>query len=210
MKSFATALLVASASAVTLNQYWPSVARCNGDHTSSDINACDHDNRMAHKHDNVVTLQTNQEWPSVARCNGDHTSSDINACDHDNRMAHKHDNVVTLQTNQEWPSVARCNGDHTSSDINACDHDNRMAHKHDNVVTLQTNNMVQLSEEYRPVIKCIDPVHGNPISCDHDDITSFAPLAKDENGFTPTKVVLGGPSFNGEQKAAVDAPAAKE
>jgi len=45
------------------------------------------------------------------------------------------------------------------------------------------------------VIKCKDPVHGNPITCDHDDIIAWGALGKDENGFTPTKVVLGGPSF---------------
>ena len=110
-------------------------------------------------------------WPSVARCNGKHISSDIDPCDHDNKMAHKHDNVVTLQTEAEWPSVARCNGKHISSDIDPCDHDNKMAHKHDNVVTL-----TQLEAEFRPEIKCKDPVHGNPITCDYDDITDFGKL----------------------------------
>ena len=195
MKSFILAALLATTSAVSLKKTWPSVARCNNDQTSSDINACDHHNRMTHNHDNVITLQYDQQWPSVARCNNDQTSSDIKACDHDNRMSHKHDNVVTLQTNQEWPSVARCNNDATSTDMNACDHHNRMAHPHDQTV-------VQLEEEsmYRPVIKCVDPVHGNPISCDHDDIVNWSALPKDSNGFTPTKVVLGGPSYNSDAK----------
>jgi hypothetical protein len=43
----------------------------------------------------------------------------------------------------------------------------------------------------------MDPVHGNPISCDTDDITDYSALPKDENGFTPVKVVVGGPSFDG-------------
>jgi hypothetical protein len=159
---------------------------------------------MAHAHDNTVTLQTGAEWPSVARCDGSRTSSDINPCDHDNHMAHAHDNTVTLQTGAEWPSVARCDGSRTSSDINPCDHDNHMAHAHDNTVTLQlagpgNSAAVQLSADYRPVTKCMDPVHGNPISCDHDDITEFAPLAKDENGFTPTREQVGGPHYDPSQ-----------
>jgi hypothetical protein len=49
------------------------------------------------------------------------------------------------------------------------------------------------------VIKCKDPVHGNPITCDHDDIVSWGALGKDENGFTPTKEVIGGPSFENKE-----------
>ena len=68
-----------------------------------------------------------------------------------------------------------------------------MAHPHDGTV-------VQLDAEFRPAIKCRDPVHGNPISCNYDDISNYSALPKDENGFTPTKEVLGGPSFKGDSK----------
>ena len=63
---------------------------------------------------------------------------------------------------------------------------NNMEHAHDGTA-------VQL--EYRPAIKCMDPIHGNPVTCDHDDINEANqdPLPKDENGFTPTRVVEGGP-----------------
>jgi hypothetical protein len=64
-----------------------------------------------------------------------------------------------------------------------------MAHAHNDTVLLQ----------YRPAIKCIDPIHGNPISCDEDDISPdmLAPLPQDENGFTPIRIVKGGPSWSG-------------
>ena len=59
--------------------------------------------------------------------------------------------------------------------------------------------MTQLDSEvsYRPPIKCICPKTGNPISCDWDDIdeSNWHPLQKDENGFRPVKVILGGPSI---------------
>ena len=83
--------------------------------------------------------------------------------------------------------MARCANGDISTDGSPCDHDNRMVHPHD-------GSVLQLSEEYRPVIKCVDPVHGNPVSCDHDDIINWSSLPQDENGFTPTKVVVGGPS----------------
>lgn len=56
MKSFIIAALVATSSAIKVRQMeqWPSVARCNGKHISSDIDPCDHDNHMAHRHDQVV------------------------------------------------------------------------------------------------------------------------------------------------------------
>merc|ERR1712167_534326 len=61
----------------------------------------------------------------------------------------------------------------------------------------QSWNFVQVSEEFRPPIKCKDPIHGNPITCDHDDIepgVNDAPLGKDaESGLTPVKVIEGGP-----------------
>ena len=65
-----------------------------------------------------------------------------------------------------------------------------MQHPHDGTA-------VQL--DARPPIKCIDPVHGNPITCDVDDIdkTNRDPLPKDALGFTPQKIILGGPSIVG-------------
>ena len=91
MKAYVLVALLATSQAVKLN--WPSVAKCTGDHISSDSNACDHDNRMEHAHDGT-TLQIGEQWPSVAKCTGDHISSDSNACDHDNRMEHAHDGTT--------------------------------------------------------------------------------------------------------------------
>ena len=107
-------------------------------------------------------------------------------------MPHPHDGTV-VQTNEQWPSVARCNPGQVSKDSAPCDHDNRMPHPHDGTV-------VQLS--YRPPIKCIDPATNNPISCDYDDISDYSPLPKDENGFTPIKVVPGGPTVDTFAEAA--------
>ena len=106
-----------------------------------------------------------------------------------------------------WPSVARCTSG-ISTDGTPCDHDNRMTHNHDDTThwqagtgSTQNDFNVQLDEQirYRPAIGCVDPVHGNPISCDNDDIVDetvryLAP--KDENGFTPRTIVTGGPSYN--------------
>lgn len=173
---------------------------------------------------NDFNVQLDQQWPSVARCTSG-ISTDGTPCDHDNRMTHNHDNTVQnqdgtgstqedfkLQLSAEqasdivssWPSVARCTSG-ISTDGTPCDHDNRMTHNHDNTVgyqagtgSTQNDFNLQLDEQvaYRPAIKCMDPVHGNPISCDNDDIDDNSALAKDENGFTPVKVVKGGPSYN--------------
>ena len=149
---------------------------------------------MTHPHDNAV--HNLAQWPSVARCNRDDVSKDDTPCDHDNRMSHPHDNAVHNLAQTSWPSVARCNRNDVSKDDTPCDHDNRMSHPHDNAV----HNLVQLEEnvEYRPVIKCMDPTHSNPITCDFDDITDYRSLPKDGNGFTPVKEVLGGPRFDGK------------
>ena len=58
-----------------------------------------------------------------------------------------------------------------------------------------TSRLIQLNTEFRPAIKCKDPDHGNPVSCDDDDInqTNGSPLPKDENGFLPVKIIEGGP-----------------
>eukprot|EP00356_Strombidium_inclinatum_P013718 CAMPEP_0170493570 /NCGR_PEP_ID=MMETSP0208-20121228/14117_1 /TAXON_ID=197538 /ORGANISM="Strombidium inclinatum, Strain S3" /LENGTH=200 /DNA_ID=CAMNT_0010769517 /DNA_START=1 /DNA_END=603 /DNA_ORIENTATION=+ len=197
MKSYIIAALVASSTAVKLN--WPSVARCDGSHISSDHDACDHNNNMEHAHDNTA-LQIVESWPSVARCDGSHTSSDHDACDHNNNMPHAHDDT-TIQTSSQWPSVARCQPGHTSSDHDACDHNNNMEHAHDDTT-------LQLS--FRPAIKCKDPIHGNPISCDHDDIneSNWNDLPKDDKGITPVKEVVGGPLVDND--AALEEEKAKK
>ena len=173
---------------------------------------------------NDFNVQLDQAWPSVARCTSG-ISTDGTPCDHDNRMTHNHDDTVgyqagtgatqndfNLQLSAEqasdmvnsWPSVARCTSG-ISTDGTPCDHDNRMTHNHDNTVGYQAgtgstqndfNLMLDEQVAYRPAIKCKDPVHGNPISCDNDDIDDNSALAKDENGFTPVKVVNGGPSWD--------------
>ena len=221
MRAFTIAALVASTSAVTLHQMnaWPSVARCTDGQISTDREPCDQDNRTTHRHDNTVdskrefsNIQLNQRWPSVARCVDGQISTDREPCDQDNRTTHRHDNTVdskrefsNIQLNQGWPSVARCIEGQISTDREPCDHDNRMPHRHDNTVD-SSKEFVQISEEWRPVIKCRDPIHGNPITCDHDDITDWAPLKKDENGFTPTKEVLGGPSFGRKEPEVAKDP----
>ena len=210
MRAIILAALVATSTAVTLRQMsadvsvaqWPSVAKCTKDQISTDSHPCDHDNRMEHNHDGTA-IQTGAAWPSVAKCGKDGISTDSHPCDHDNRREHNHDGT-TIQTEEAWPSVAKCGKDGMSTDSHPCDHDNRREHPHDGT-TLQL--------EYRPVIKCIDPIHGNPISCDHDDIADWSADAKDENGFTPTKIVLGGPSVDlvgPAEKAAAAAAAGKK
>ena len=178
MKAYLFAALLASTSAVKLQ--WPSVARCEPGHISSDSDACDHNNNMEHAHDGTA-VQIVESWPSVARCQPGHISSDSDACDHNNNMEHAHDGTA-VQIVESWPSVARCQPGHISSDSDACDHNNNMEHAHDG-----TN--VQLT--FRPPIKCIDPIHGNPISCDDDDINedNWSPLPKNEKGLTPVKEI---------------------
>jgi hypothetical protein len=44
----------------------------------------------------------------------------------------------------------------------------------------------------------MDPIYGNPISCDIDDITRLnSGRPKDALGFTPIKVIEGGPNVKG-------------
>ena len=59
--------------------------------------------------------------------------------------------------------------------------------------SVNESSLVQLNA--RPPIKCVDPIHGNPISCDDDDIneSNRGQLPKDEAGFVPVKVIPGGP-----------------
>ena len=191
--------LVSATAAVSISQKneWPSVARCNGNQMSSDYAPCDHDNRLPHSHSGTTgrwNSLAEQEWPSVARCNGNQMSSDYAPCDHDNRLPHSHSGTTgrwNSLAEQEWPSVARCNGNQMSSDYAPCDHDNRLPHSHSGT-TGRWNSLIQLDSEYRPVIKCFDPETNNPVTCTTLSIQNYAPLAKDENGFTPTKVVPGG------------------
>lgn len=58
-----------------------------------------------------------------------------------------------------------------------------------------------MSEEFRPPIKCVGTVMGNPISCDWNDIdeSNSAPLPKKGGlieGLTPVKEVAGGPGVD--------------
>ena len=197
MKStLAIALFLGAASAFKLE--WPSVARCKPGQKSYDSNPCDHNNNSEHPHDGTV-LQMDAEWPSVARCKPGQKSYDSNPCDHNNNSEHPHDGTV-LQVEAEtaeeivesWPSVARCKPGQKSYDSNPCDHNNNSEHPHDGTV---------LQMEFRPPIKCKDPLNGNPISCDYDDINEMndQPLAKDENGFTPTKEIFGGPLVDNDE-----------
>ena len=209
MRAFVLAALFASASAVKLNSEWPSVARCgegNNNAISSDDFACDHnsknptvvegsltDDRFQHSQPGYSTqVQIGNEWPSVARCESRTTeSTDEFACDHNNVNPHPHDGSVLMTAEQivnSWPSVARCDSRTTeSTDEFACDHNNVNPHPHDGTLV-----------SFRPPIKCKDPVFGNPISCDDDDIgdRNDQPLPKDEHGLTPVKVIEGGPNVH--------------
>jgi hypothetical protein len=67
--------------------------------------------------------------------------------------------------------------------------------------SLDNSKAIQLDESvnYRPAIKCIEGSHGNPISCDYDDIEAKneEPLFKDPaTGLTSTKIILGGPTVD--------------
>ena len=188
MKTFVVAALLASAQAVKLN--WPSVARCAPGQVSSDSNACDHNSKGPHPLDGTA-VQLEEQWPSVARCTPGQVSTDDHACDHNSKGPHKLDGTTAVQLEEQWPSVARCTPGQVSSDSNACDHNSKGPHALDGTTFVQT--------EFRPPLKCKDPVHGNPITCDHDDLTpdTLAPLPK-EKGLTPVKVVVGGPTVDGD------------
>ena len=173
---------MASTQSIRIRSSWESVARCKPGQVSTNDVPCDHNNI----NDQHLGLA---QWESVARCKPGVVSSDSKPCDHDNRTPHNLDGT-TVQVG--WESVAKCKAGQTSSDKQPCDHDNRMEHKHDGTVG---KTLVQLNAEYRPVIKCKEAGHGNPVTCDYNDVTELndSPAPKDENGFTPTKVVLGGP-----------------
>ena len=77
--SIAIALLIGSASTMSIRKMWPSVARCAPGQTSSDQEACDQaaPPNHIHNHNNVVGTDpmnkvpaalVQKQWPSVARC----------------------------------------------------------------------------------------------------------------------------------------------
>ena len=105
-----------------------------------------------------------------------------------------HDGTVVQTAEQivnSWPSVARC-GARTdeSTDEFACDHNNVNPHPHD-------GTFVAVDAAFRPPIKCKDPVFGNPISCDDDDIGDRnSDMPKNEMGVTEIKVIEGGPNVH--------------
>merc|ERR1719263_1065078 len=136
------------------------------------------------------TSAVRMTWPSVARCPEGQESTDEWACDNNAKGPHSLDKPTGfLQLRQQWPSVARCAEDQVSSDETPCDHNSK------GFRTLDHTEDVQL--EARPPIKCIEPLHGNPISCDADDINSDndAPLPPKGGlgGKRPTKIIVGGP-----------------
>ena len=183
MRTYIIAALFASVQSIKLTAEWESVAKCKADQISTNEVPCDHNNI------NDQHLGLNQKkWESVARCKPGQISSDSKPCDHDNHTPHNLDGT-NVQTN--WESVARCKAGQTSTDSQPCDHHNNMDHSLDGTV----GTLVQINQQWRPVIKCKEDSHGNPVTCDYNDVTSLndAPARKDENGFTPTKTVLGGP-----------------
>jgi len=52
------------------------------------------------------------------------------------------------------------------------------------------NVQLESEVEYRPPNKCVDPIFGNPVSCDYEDSTK--PNAKPLGKNTPVKVLVGG------------------
>ena len=215
MRAFVIATLFASASAVKLNAEWPSVAKCgegqNGAVSSDDF-ACDHNSKNPTVVDGSVTdhrfqyanpgyetqVQTSAQWPSVARCDSRQTeSTDEFACDDNNVNPKPHDGSVVQTAEQivnSWPSVARCGTrQDESTDEFACDGNNVNPHPHDGSVVQTAEQVV-----FRPPIKCKDPVFGNPVSCDDDDIGARnEENPKNAMGETEVKVIVGGPSAVG-------------
>ena len=193
MKTQILVALIASTQAIQLHSSWESVARCKPGQVSSDSKPCDNNSSGAHNLDGT-TIQT--KWESVARCKAGQVSTDLQPCDDTINNNHPLDGTVGHLVQTKWESVARCKAGQVSTDLQPCDDTINNNHPLDGTV----GHLVQL--EYRPAIKCIEGSHGNPISCDHDDITSLndQPLPKDENGFTPTKVILGGPMVNNTPK----------
>lgn len=156
---------------------------------------------MQHPHDGTaVQVAEAKQWPSVARCTAGQVSTDSFPCDHNNTMQHPHDGTaVQVAEAKQWPSVARCTAGQVSTDSFPCDHNNTMQHPHDGTA-------IQTVAEARPKIKCVDPVHGNPITCDWDDIDTKngQALPKDALGFTPQKVIEGGPNVVGPLQQLVN------
>ena len=57
MRAFVIAALLNQSSAVKLSNQWPSVARCKEGQTSTDFEACDHNNNQVHQHDSIPPSQ---------------------------------------------------------------------------------------------------------------------------------------------------------
>ena len=221
MKSIVIAALFASSNAVKLE--WPSVARCAPGQISTDSWPCDDNSKGPHHLDGTqvqldssdvvlfgldgMRIQTEEAWPSVARCAPGQISTDSWPCDDNSKGPHHLDGTQVqidssdvvlygldgsrIQMGEEWPSVARCAPGQISTDSNPCDDNSKGPHHLDGT---------QLQLEYRPPIKCIDPVTENPISCDWNDIdeTNDMPLPKKGgiSGLTPVKEVPGGPTVD--------------
>jgi len=109
-----------------------------------------------------------------------------------------------------WPSVARCAPDEIPTDQWACDHSNEFRrHYHDGSLgndlepeapaAAAAPAAAFIQTQYRPPIKCKEPVYGNPVSCDLDDITDANDdHVKDIWNMTPVKVVEGGVTVSNE------------
>ena len=149
--------------------------------------------------ENLLPTAAFVQWPSVARCRVADGTTDETACDDAGPPEHAkfHDDVVgrspmgptsanllptaaafldisaeeAADIVSQWPSVARCDEDGIPSDQWACDHANKFRlHNHDGTLGKDmTAAFVMTGAEFRPEIKCRDPVHGFPISCDWDD-----------------------------------------
>ena len=144
------------------------------------------------------------EWPSVASCGEgtkDAISGDVRACDHNSKnpsmldgsqISHNHEGYITNPTSADHQYTTN-----VQTDVDGISSENLMtAEEIVNSwpsVNEQTSALVQLNA--RPPHKCTEPGHGNPVSCDDDDFneTNSGMLPKDEAGFKPVKVIMGGP-----------------
>jgi len=202
----ATPLLAPAAFA---QKTWPSVARCAAGAISSDEFPCDNSARpnILHDHANVTGATPHPLATPLLAPAAPAPAAFVQV-----------DAEEAARIVSAWPSVARCSPDEVPSDEFPCDHSNAFRlHNHDNVTGVDPHalatpllapappavTVVQVDEaistEYRPKIKCKDPLFGNPISCDYNDITSVnSGRKKDVFLMTPTKVVVGGPTMNYE------------
>merc|ERR1740139_102053 len=131
------------------------------------------------------------EWPSVARCNPGQISTDSWPCDDNSKGPHHLDGTQVQIDGSDTVLFSLDGARIQTSDSWPCD-DNSKGPHHLDGTTLQL--------EYRPPIKCFDPITSNPISCDWNDIdeTNSGDLPKKGglSGLTPTKSVPGGPTID--------------